>query len=78
MGKLIVCFTRVLPFCAVLLLVLPAVASAQCTPAFAIQRVWTQGAGGPNQDLREGRCDTTQCALSACQKRSYTGDARGL
>jgi hypothetical protein len=48
MGKLMVGLTRFLPLCAVLL-VLPAIASAQCPSPFSVQRFWTHGAGGPNQ-----------------------------
>jgi hypothetical protein len=43
MGKLMVGVARILPLCA-LVLVLPALAAAQPTP-LTVQRVWTQDAG---------------------------------
>jgi hypothetical protein len=45
MCKLMVVATRFLSLCAILLAI-PAVTTAQCISPFAVQRVWTQDAGG--------------------------------
>lgn len=45
MGKLVVGVMRLLPLCALWLL-LPSFAAAQCSPVITIQRAWTQDTGG--------------------------------
>ena len=48
MGKRMVIATRVLLFCAVVLL-LPTIASVQCISQLTVQRVWIQDAAGTDK-----------------------------